>query len=166
MILSIDPGIRGSGLAIWTMSGELYSAWYAPGNTRKPPEAWIDMTKSVFQSLSIQNYRPKILIIELPQVYDRRTSKGDPNDLIQLAAVVGAISQLLYSQGTKVIVTYLPREWKNQLPKEISEERTRASLDQNELRKINLPSAKSLSHNVWDGIGIGLHYLKINGIRK
>lgn len=94
------------------------------------------------------------LILELPQVYQRGISRGDPNDLIQLAALVGTI-QARFRVATTV---YLPREWKGQVPKEIIEARAKGNLSASELSKVEVP-AKSLAHNVWDAVGLGLVYL-------
>lgn len=94
--------------------------------------------------------------IELPQVYREAKLKGDPNDLIDLAAVVGAIC-CNSLPGRKNV--YLPREWKGQTPKAIFIERAKKRLSLEELQAVRLPKAKILAHNVWDSVALGLVHL-------
>jgi len=98
---------------------------------------------------------PEELVIEIPQVYVRARSKGDPNDLIMLAGLVGAFVYC-FGNASKL---YRPAEWKGQVTKEITEQRARKRLSPDELSRIELPSAKGLHHNVWDAVGLGLHHL-------
>ncbi len=95
------------------------------------------------------------IAIELPQVYDRSRSKGDPNDLVQLAAVVGGIVDRMVVPAT----IYLPREWKKQVPKKIMCERVEGRLTPEERARVELPNNKKLQLDVWDAVGIGLHHL-------
>ncbi len=99
------------------------------------------------------------LVIELPQVYTRSLSKGDPNDLITLALTVGAISALCGSIGAHTVL-YRPSEWKGQVSKNVTEARARKRLTEVELKRIELPKAAKLKTDVWDAIGIGLHFLR------
>jgi len=98
------------------------------------------------------------LAIELPQVYSRHHQTAakagtDPNDLIQLAAVVGALCNAFESVDTQIV--YLPAEWKGQVPKDIMHRRAAERLNAEEAAC--LPSlAKSKIHNVLDAVSIGL----------
>lgn len=94
----------------------------------------------------------KRLAIELPQVYHNKI-ETDQNDLIQLAAVVGAICDRFRAAGEPKV--YLPAEWKGQAPKPVIHARMAKRLDEREAAA--LPSmAKSKLHNVLDAVSIGL----------
>lgn len=91
------------------------------------------------------------LVVEGQQIYPR--SKGDPNDMLPLAQVVG---------GVLARVTHidhhnpLPREWKGSTPKDVFTARIEAGLTEAErdlVDRLKLP--KSLRHNVLDAIGLG-----------
>lgn len=156
MLYSIDPGLRGCGVAAWEhdepwASYELMWACYLPAES--PYEGyWRGAVNAVANKIYFDATE---LAIELPQVYDRARSKGDPNDLIQLAAVVGGIVDRL---GRKTAI-YLPREWKKQVPKKIMCERIESRLSEVERAEVELPASAKLKLDVWDAVGIGLHHL-------
>lgn len=91
-LLSVDPGVRACGCALWDTDGRLLDGWLVknPCDERFPSEGqlWKDMALAVWASV---HPIPHDLAIEYPQVYARSKSKGDPNDLISVAGVVGAI---------------------------------------------------------------------------
>lgn len=162
MIASIDPGIHESGIACWdSISGHLFHAFSLPiPGSLRGPRAWKTMAWTVKEALPALD----ALVIEIPQVYETRArSKGDPNDLIQLAACVGAIVGQLPT-GVEVSCVK-PAEWKGQVKKEVTQARCLTILTEEEKQRIKLPSAKSLAHNVWDALGLGLWHLDRLGIR-
>lgn len=133
--MSVDPGVHQSGVAIW-FEHRLHRAF---------------LLLNPFDGITTNE-----LAIEIPQAYhDRRQQKGDQNDLIALAVAAGEIIGRLGIPTTR----YLPRQWKGQVPKDVMVERIKKHLSQEELKRIELPSARSLQHNVFDAIGIGLHHL-------
>lgn len=95
MILAIDPGLD-TGWAILDSLGVLVRCGLGD-----PPETC---------GLPV--------IIERPQVYARRSSKGDPNDLITLAIQVGRYTERVVTQGSKC-EHVLPHDWKGSLDSEI-----------------------------------------------
>lgn len=149
-LVSIDPGLNSCGVAVW--SNELPGnplLWAAlarnHGSTRRT------MIESVYDELAVQGYTPDRLVIEVPQVYVRTRSKGDPNDLIQLALVVGGFECTF--RGAVFLTK--PAEWKHQVPKPIMQERILKRLSDDEKSHVT-KAPKSLMHNVWDSVGIGL----------
>jgi hypothetical protein len=82
-------------------------------------------------------------------------SKGDNNDLLNLATVIGGIIQSFPESN---IVRFLPYKWKGNAKKETLEFKIKCNLKPSELNRIEIPRAKSLAHNVWDAVGIGLYY--------
>jgi hypothetical protein len=101
------------------------------------------------------------LVIEVPQVYTRARSKGDPNDLIDLACVVGAIMGV---HNWRQVFVYRPAQWKGQQPKEVTTRNAQNDLRPEELTRVT-HCAASLMHNVWDAVALGLAHLKKVGQR-
>lgn len=95
-------------------------------------------------------------IIEVPQVYQQRAWKGDPNDLIAVALTAGRIAHAVESRGFAASFVR-PHAWKGNAPKAIVGARILAKLLTHEakiLHDLKLPRAKA--HNAVDAIGIGL----------
>lgn len=167
ILVAVDPGLRGCGVAVFRET-DLIWAGYAVGATDtnvRRADAWRAMVRGVQAALAgvggllDEQLRPQHLAIELPQVYRDSHQRGakrgtDPNDLIELGAVVGGVEELLGCATT----VYLPREWKGQAPKEIVHDRARARLSAAETAAVKLPRA-SLAHNVWDAVALGLRHL-------
>jgi len=97
-------------------------------------------------------------VIEVPQVYPGQQQKGDQNDLITLAVMVGQYVECARMQRFEPVLVK-PREWKGQLPKDVCWSRVSAALSVEEIKRIpKLP--KSKAHNMQDAIGIGMWFLK------
>lgn len=151
MMVSYDPGAKAAGIALWE-GGELCGAFLARG------QRWLDTAQVAVIQLAA--HLPDLSMVqeiatEIPQVYTQHKLKGDPNDLITLAMNVGAFVAAFGAEVTE----YRPHEWKKQVPKEILTKRTQARLSIEELSRID-KAPKSLMHNVYDAVGIGLHHLK------
>jgi hypothetical protein len=99
------------------------------------------------------------VVIEKPQIYDRRQWKGDPNDLIEVAITAGFCSGVLqpYIEHVEYVT---PQQWKGQQPKAVNHNQTLVRLAPEELEALNRCKArvskKSKMHNVLDAVGIGL----------
>jgi hypothetical protein len=146
-LLAIDPGVHACGVAYF-VDGKLIRAGYVKSDKKSAASAsnMANEIRTWALSMSVDD-----CVVELPQVYDRRHSKGDPNDLIALATICGAIS----CQFPRVRFV-LPKEWGGQVRKEIKNARAWAKLTTEEQGRVNFPSAKSLRHNVLDAVGIGI----------
>ena len=168
MILAIDPGIRGCGVALG-YSGRIRAAAYVPSSVRTGADiaACVAMARAVvaWQRNAWCGTEARIdeVVCEWPQTYTASKQKGDPNDLLPLAGVDCAICAF-YPDVRHV--TYRPSEWKGQLPKphRVSdsnpmEQRVLARLDAEEQSRIMLPSARGLQHNTIDAVGLLLHHL-------
>lgn len=152
LLLSIDPG-RSTAAALW-YEGQLVSAQLLPGlggrvhTCLEPVPFVVSLVEGVGAVLDT-------VVIEKPRVYDGQHQKGDQRDIVDLAILVGALTQAL-APSAKVVLHVEPSGWKGQTPKAVTEARARAALAEDELAAVELPSAKSLHHNVWDAVGIGL----------
>ncbi len=153
LLLAVDPGLRGCGVALFR-GGRLEQAAYVDGLPHaQRAQAWTAMVGAVVDFVGARAL--DYLAIELPQVYVASRSKGDPNDLIQLAAVVGGLCLAFEAAQQRV---YLPAEWKGQAPKEVIHGRVDKRLNEDEAAAISC-RRKGLLHNVKDAVGIGLVFL-------
>lgn len=153
MLLAVDPGLRGCGVALFSGQNLIRCAYLRGSKDAKDGAAWACMAQEVWEWAGADATR---IVSEFPKVYSAGKSKGDPEDLLQLAGVVGALSALF--SGTVQVVR--PYEWKRQVPKDIMTSRiiNRLTGPEGEVARHGMP-ARSYQHNVWDAIGIGLHAL-------
>lgn len=167
VLVALDPGLRECGVAIFDLaSGELLAAGMPENPERKARglAAWARMAAAVvgYVSACLEPLRAAGALgqvgvaSECPQVYTAGKSKGDPNDLIELAGVVGRVAGGLRAASER---SYLPREWKGTLDGDVMVERIKARVDERlvERARVQLPRAQDKHHNVWDAIGVGLH---------
>lgn len=105
------------------------------------------------------------LVLEIPRIYPHR-SKGDPNDIVQLALTVGEIRGHYRPLVTHLSETY-PATWKGQVPKEIHHARVLKVLadDEKKLldaerRKVTKTNPHGYDHNMLDAVGLGLWFLQ------
>ena len=156
--LAIDPGLRGSGVSVFSADSLVRAAYVkSPNQADRGPYAWRDMAEAIRLWLSMQEYEygaPNALVMELQQVYATRFQKGNQDDLLQLAGVNGAISYAF--RGIPEVFSYLPRVWKGTVKKEVMTARIESKLSPEELAGIE-PCAVSLRHNVIDAVGLGLY---------
>lgn len=166
---SIDPGKWSCGIAVWDRDFQLVRAELVKSLASdlvklSRPQIWEGMARAAVRA--VKSWTPLIkeveisLIQEIPQVYEKYQD-ADKNDLVDLAGVQGGIAAL---SGWEVPWAPLPREWKGQLKKHHSEERVRDRLSAQELARVVWP-AKSLCHNVWDTLHLGLVFAETRGIR-
>jgi hypothetical protein len=153
LLLSVDPGLNGCGLGLFR-EGLLEQGTYVEAHSRAQRSAgWLAMVGAVRDFIGA---RPvATLVVELPQVYIQARQKGDPNDLIQLSAVVGGLCVAFERSNQKI---YLPAEWKGQVPKEIVHARAVQRLSEDERGRISCRK-KALLHNAMDAVSIGLKFL-------
>ena len=157
-LLSCDPGKNNAGLALWAPTGpdsswELQAAKLAEfDHPSEIAAAAISFGGSRFQAAD-----------EVPQVYSAGFSRGDPNDLIDITIVAGAV----LGTGDCTSVWFRPREWKGQVEPDVMITRIRSKLSQIELNRVRLPTRRdgksvreTVAHNVFDAIGVGLFALK------
>ena len=131
-LYAIDPGVHMCGIAVFDDT-RLISAFYG-----KLPEDG--------------NYSTCELIIEMPRIYPGSgQQKGDLNDLLNLAAVVGHNEALFSALRSRRV---FPAQWKGQVPKKAMNQRILKRLSLFEAARIQSAGAKS--HNVIDAVGIGL----------
>ena len=146
-VVAIDPG-EWSGIAVF--DDDVLIRAELVGKGRDGIAAWIRCT-------SIMTFGAQA-VIEIPQVYQQKQWKGDPNDLMGVAYIAGMFGCWLQVSGAKV-TTVRPHAWKGSRPKAVDIRYTLACLTGEEKTKLpRLPASKL--HNVLDAVGIGLWQVK------
>jgi hypothetical protein len=151
-ILAIDPGLRATGYAYFR-NGTLARC----GLKRCKLTERAEIAAAIGRDFAVEFLRPlDVLLVEVPQVYQPRFLKGDPNDLVSLALVAGAALQL----PAKARRAVSPHQWKGNVPKEITRSRVLFALSDIE-RDLVLDAdvPESLRHNIFDAVGIGQWFL-------
>lgn len=165
ILLAVDPGLNGTGWAAFD-TGRLVRcgcATYPPtADPRREEIALPALAGWIAWELGCLNPKVGVLMIEKPQVYRQRLQKGDPNDLIDLAFLAGAVHHSLKASKTELV---LPREWKGTIPKtrklgdyivhkRVLKHLAHGGLEIYEAGLAEVPA--KLRHNIADAVGIGL----------
>lgn len=164
-LLGIDPGLRYCGLGLFE-DGELRRGWLAinPEMWQRGPTCWSTMADAVEAELRAMDVFNTVhaVAVEIPQVYQTKYQKGDQDDIVQLAATVGAIVSRI---PAKHKIGFFPRQWKGQVPKGIHNNRILSRLSQEEFERIECPRV-ALRHNVIDAVGLGVYTLQFQGKKR
>lgn len=141
--ITVDPGLGGTGYAIWDKNWELITNKVVHVASQTPLEERLFIFGDVIKR-QIVKYDVKLLYIEYPSFF--QSSKGivtaTGGGLVKLSTLIGVICG---SSGIKYELVPVTK-WKGQLPKSAVKKR---------IQKI-LPNVQAGSHD-WDAIGIGLY---------
>lgn len=99
-------------------------------------------------------YGPTIVIVEHPVIYPVEKQKGDPNDIVRLAAVGGVVGTACIvgaSSGCKLEFVE-PRRWKGSVPKDIHN--ARIMQKHPEVIELVEEIPKGQRHHVWDAVAL------------
>lgn len=150
-MISIDPGTEVTGVALWSYDKLLR---HVVELTAPPSLSWHQRCANIVEQY--ENFLGRhryanigFAVIELPQIYARSRSQGDPNDLVKVAYLAGQLTAFV-----KSVRVVQPREWKGQRPKEVCKRLSKAALLSGELAVI----PRGLGLDGWDAIGIGLQH--------
>jgi hypothetical protein len=160
-LVSIDPGLRGCGIAVFDKAkARLLRAAYVtnPNTKERGYKSHALMARELANWLASEmKTLPAALsqvIIELPRIYPGpQQQKGDLNDLLDVTGVGSAFAALCNPSAVQHVI---PSEWKGQVPKKVMNERVLKALDNVEVG--NVRHAGSKDHNTLDGVGIGLNF--------
>lgn len=149
VLVPIDPGKLACAAAVFSpyLGGHTLRAVYY-GLDPKALERLVDAHRCQHPAC------PAECVLEVPQVYSRSTSKGDPNDLVAIAVEGGRMCSPYRTTYVK------PAAWKGQVPKHIHHMRIRKILSGEEAAIIDsYPILASKRHNLLDAVGLGLRTL-------
>jgi|SRR5579859_2254349 len=153
-MVCIDPGINGCGVAFFSESGKLTGACYVRAPASEFEVSAVSMRVKLMAEavLKIIGEDPsRLLVTERPQIYTWGKGKGDLNQLIPLAEVCAFIA----ARWGGPWATVSPREWKGTIDGDAMTERIMERLTREEFKNI-VRAGKTVDHNVFDAIGIGL----------
>ena len=174
-LLAIDPSVRSPGAALFRDGVLLFAGKVKVSRMEHESEGarWQYVAECIVRwSTEHDCWCPTKIAYERPQIYTAAKSKGDPNDLIALAAIGAAVvawycSDRILPQGFS-IVTPTPAEWAGQIPKAtkgnaMNSPRAQRILSRlTELEIARMPN----QHDAIDSVGLGLHALGRLGIRR
>lgn len=181
-LLALDPSIRTCGVALFR--GGVLSLTYpikcpaCGGRGRvgdckvcrsSPLARCLRMAQAVAAWVVTARAYPQELVVEWPRTYRAVRSKGDPNDLLALCgvggAVAGALAVAVAARDIALRATsYEPAEWTGQVPKTTLQRKRfqsiRAERIAQRLVEDELPVWRGIeTHDEIDAVGIGLYHL-------
>lgn len=167
VLLAIDPGIAGRCGAACFVDGRLNQALIIKPYVRTFQDDYARaaaMGRAVAEWVLTFGRAPDRLVIEWPRIYRAGKTKADPNDMLLLTAIGGAIAGALFRDLPNLEISNVaPNAWKGDLPETQTQARVIARLDEDErqvLAEAFERTAPSARHNVSDAVGIGLDALK------
>ena len=166
-VLSVDPGLVATGWAVFEDATLIGAGIITPEKGREGPARSASIAQQLHWTSTVNVHRPDYLVIEIPQIYRQSRSKGDPDDLLRLAILVGEI-EAVFTGVPKVEVR--PRAWKGTLPKKkmpeyLVHKRNALALGPNGRYAASLRNVpRSLAHNLADAVGIGIWFLRSKGL--
>ena len=144
LVLGIDPGINHCGWAQLSPEGLRCGLW------RSQPALLPDRCYQYY--CRARSTPADLTIVEYPQVYQGRQQKGRQKDIVDLAAIAGALISGAKSQRSEVLIP-TPSERKGNIPKEVEHARVLRSLtlDVSDIKRMaDVP--QYLLHNVLDAV--------------
>lgn len=153
-ILSIDPGLTGTGWAAWEPPFRRPSA-IGVIKIRNKDEWWI-RCQQVADEIATMCDRQSWVVAEFTEYHAAVTSSmgWKTGDLQRLTFLCGVIAGRVYpTRFTPVTAS----GWKGQLPKDVAAARVQKLIGRKACRRLGLPEIQRRSDtHAWDAVGIGL----------
>jgi hypothetical protein len=182
VLLAVDPGIRKSGVALFSEHKLVAAACVKSSHEGDGPRACAEMAEEILHWARVQlpvpaNVNLHRLAVEWQRIYASEGAtvghKGDPNALMGSVGVACALAALLPAAE---VWSGVGHDWKGGVakPKRVIdpypiEARVRARLDEDELRKLeaNWPGDKRQTWDLIDAAAIGMFVLgRFDRVRK
>lgn len=162
-IVSWDPGLRQSGIALWE-DGKLTDCDVLDtgreANESQGEEAWVEQYCEVMEWLDGESV--EVFVFE--QMQTRKSKPGAHSNLIELSIISGMIAGALRELNTCHETIAVPANtWTKGRGKEVNAKVGRRLLDNDELRALRngLSRAPKKNHKeIFDAVGIGLFHLR------
>lgn len=148
--MTIDPGISGTGYALWSEKMILLDA----GIFSSRNKGWLEKAEDIASQLKVYMVGKKVTQahIELPSFF--QSSGGETvarrGDLVKLTLMAGLIHGTFKVLGCRVKYVSIAN-WKGQLPKNVVEKRVRKRVEEDTWNGLDIKS-----HAI-DAVGIGLY---------
>lgn len=160
--ISFDPGVRGTGMAVWDHDQWedddalpiVMASFVPPGSFPwvRAAKHVMDSVNSVINGMPYPNKGLTAVYLEMPQYMGQGNAGGEAvaarGDLQKLTFMAGMLASFGWWAGAKV-KPYTVSEWKGQMPKKLCEMRIRQLLP-------GLNPVKITDH-AWDAVGIGCY---------
>lgn len=160
MLISIDPGVKKLGFALFGEDGRLRAAG---ASLQKETAVSVEATVALHaRNINLQS--PELGTGDVRAVVERMVwrsgdSKSQPNSLLNVQIVGGALAGLLSNAGVGALAA---EEWKGSIPKNVHHPRIGEALsnDEKEILSTALDKTPKKAHSeIYDAIGIGLFAL-------
>lgn len=154
-LMAIDPGLQGTGVAIWTKQGARPTMATV---IRGRGKTWIDRVDHVANEvyeLAVE-HDVRSVISEMMEMHQspRAQMMWKTGDLQRTIFLIGSIHGMCTGAGGVVHFTVTPpSEWKGQLPKGVTIRRIVKLLGERAVRDLEIQT------HAWDAVGIGLWHL-------
>lgn len=153
-LLTVDPGLKACGAALWRDSELVWARAVRASVVGRGPALWADMASNVVSTLPQVSGR---LVVETMKVYT--TGKADPDDLLELQGVSGAVVGYATSFGWRA-EGVKAREWNGTVPSDIRRARTKAWVEaRGWSSRVDLNTTARFQQDVWSAVGIGRYVL-------
>lgn len=156
LLVTVDPGLRACGVAVFR-DGVLTSAFAVRGPADvRGPRLWRSLGGDVCHRLSkVALFAQQgHLLVETMQVHTTATSKGDPDDLLELQGVASAVVSKVPNWWS--VEGVLTRDWNGQVPSAVRRERTQKWVTDNGWTdRVDLNTTARFQQDIWSAIGIG-----------
>jgi hypothetical protein len=163
MIIPIDPGINGTGWALFHNDKDKLHP-EKTGVIRTPAHlSWQERHDLILEAmdqiildngLDIGSDGSDVAYIELPKLFETPKGMacatgrdGQDSDLVKLGILLGRLQQLFFMYDIKVVLVRV-NDWKGTLPKPIVALRIAS--------RLKIPARTYANHNECDAVGIGL----------
>lgn len=161
-LLALDPSINSPGIAIFRdrvlfFAGKVKLPRGLEATCTSIGERWFKVADAIAQQALAQvNHIPfDAFIFERPQIYRGDRSKGDPNDLVGLAAIGAGVAMRIRPSK---FWSPTPADWTGQIQKRTSgsaKDSPRALRIMSRLDEVELERVPN-QHDAIDAVGLGL----------
>jgi Holliday junction resolvasome RuvABC endonuclease subunit len=156
-VLAIDPGLGGTGWALWTSEPQAHPVWTPVNIGVIYGKAKDDTLAARCEEIAVQLNRhqletswmfPTAVLVELPQhMASAAGIAAQSGGIYKLTFLAGYLARALYPADVFVVN---PGEWKGQLPKSVTQHRIERVLGKPLCKRLNIKT------HAWDAVGIGL----------
>lgn len=153
-LLAIDPGLTGTGAAVWTRSGPVPDEVFVVKSDLGKKADWIDRCANIAGHLMniIHTHEIESVVCEMMEMHSsaRAQMMWRAGDFQRTLVLIGTIHGMAIENQVKEFAVVPPSVWKGQLPKEVMERRIRRIVGDRQCERLGIQT------HAWDAVGIGL----------
>lgn len=133
VFMSVDPGVGGTGVAVWELDkigdevAPIHTEVIKPGrvHAHSTTERWMKKTQAVYGmfSLFLQEWNDVgAVYIEQPQFFGSAGGVAASADVVKLSMLIGTLIGAATAKGASPVLVPV-NVWKGQLPKDVTQRR-------------------------------------------